>query len=163
MLEFGVDNKKITANCSNAPFLLSIDDNEDNRLRIVIALPKRGEEGEGVDIEGAASDFDRKLNEMLMQSYPVCEDMDNVYQILFDSYIIYQCRNEKYTKYDRGEIRKGKYLIIFEKSRLLEYYEEVIFDADFGQMKSKRKHYGIYTENHIIDVISNEAPIITKI
>ena len=163
MLEFGVENKEITENCPNAPFVLSINDNEDNQLRIVIALPKRGEMGEGVDLNESTNDFDNKLNEILMQSYPVYEDMNNVYQILFDSYIIYQCRNESYTTYDFDEIRKGKYLIIFEKSRLLDYYKDVIFDFDYEDTKSTRKHYGIYTENHIIDVISNEAPIITKI
>ena len=50
MLEFGSENKEITERSPNAPFILSISDNSDNELIIVIALPKRGEKGEDLDI-----------------------------------------------------------------------------------------------------------------
>lgn len=43
MLEFGTENKEITVNSPSAPFILSINDNADNQLKIVIALAKRGE------------------------------------------------------------------------------------------------------------------------
>lgn len=52
-------------------------------------------------------------------------------------------------------------MVIYEKSRLLDYYKNVIFDFDSGT--ADRRHYGICTENHIIDVISNEPPSIKKI
>ncbi|MCM1328685.1 MAG: hypothetical protein NC253_04515 [Ruminococcus sp.] len=140
--------------------MLSMEDNGDNRLKIVIALPKNGKQGEGAEelLTG-----NKKLNDLVMKSYPVYEDTDNVYEIIFERYIIYQCRNESYTAYDSREISKGKYLIIFEKSELLNYYKDVIFDFDGEENKKNRKHYGIYTENHIIDVISNEPPVISKI
>lgn len=52
----------------------------------------------------------------------------------------------------------------FEKSRLLDYYEDVLFDFDDREIKrNKRKHYDIHTENHILDVISNSEPSIWKI
>lgn len=161
MLEFGTDNEEITENSPSAPFVLSIDDNGSNQLRIVIALPQKGSEGQRLD-DFPIKDND-KLNEILLHAYPVYEDMSRVYEILFSDYIIYQCRNESYTCWDDREIRKGKYLIVFEKSRLLEYYEDVIFDFDSDNIKRERKHYGIYTENHVIDVISNQAPVITKL
>ena len=73
-------------------------------------------------------------------------------------------RNESYTSWDEYEVRKGNYLILFEKSRLLDYYEDVIFDFDSEEIKkTQRKHYGIYTENHILDIISNEPPKIRRI
>ena len=105
---------------------------------------------------------EQAVQKILFDSYPVYEDMERVYEIKFESYIIYQCRNESYTYWQKDEVRKGKYLIIFEKSRFLDYYESVIFDFDSDDWKSNRKHYGIYTENHIIDVIANKPPIITK-
>lgn len=163
MLEFGTENGEINADSSCAPFILSVNDNADNELNIVIALPKRGEMGEGVSLKGYPDNDGHKLQEMLIHSYPVYKDMDNVYQISFERYIIYQCRNESYTSYDDSEIRKGKFLIIFDRSRLLDYYKDVIFDFDNEQTKRARKHYGIYTENHIIDVISNIPPTISKI
>jgi len=49
MIHFGSSNEEITQNCPNAPFLLSLDDTPDGKLRIVIAFPKRGENGEGPD------------------------------------------------------------------------------------------------------------------
>ena len=49
MLEFGSENKEITEKCPNAPFILSISDNSDNELIIVIALPKRGENADDLD------------------------------------------------------------------------------------------------------------------
>lgn len=162
VLEFGTDNEEITKNCSSAPFLLSINDDPDNQLVIVIALARRGEKGADIDMSVYPNNNDPKLREMLMNSYPVYEDMDQVYEIRFETYILYQCRNESYTCMDKEEVRKGEYLLIFEKSKLLDYYENVIFDFDFDDRKANRKHYGVYTENHIIDVISNKPPIITK-
>ena len=89
--------------------------------------------------------------------------MEQVYEIVFEDYVIYQNRNESYTVWDDYEIRRGHYLVIFEKSRLLDYYENVLFDFDDEETKrDKRKHYGIYTENHILDVISNSEPKIRK-
>ena len=163
MIQFGGNNEEITKNCPNAPFLLSLEDDPDGRLRIVIALPQRGEEGEGVDELKKISCLENKdIQNMLAKSYPVFEDMNNVYEIIFESYIIYQCRNESYTAYDNTEQRKGNYLIEFEKSNLFEYYQNIIFDFDSDETKARRKHYGIYTENHIIDVISNEVPTIRR-
>ena len=162
MIEFGGENKEINEKCKTAPFLLSLEDTPDNVLRIVIAFPKEGEEG--ADLDNFPEPYKSRVEDMLIHSRPVYEDMDQVYEIVFDDYVIYQNRNESYTVWDDYEIRRGNYLIIFEKSRLLDYYEDVLFDFDDEETKrEKRKHYGIYTENHILDVISNSEPRIQKI
>ena len=158
MLEFGCDNENITQNCQDVPFVVSVSDTLDNELIVVIALSKRGEKGEGSDETDVPG-----LESLLQKAYPVYEDTENVYEIRFESYIIYQCRNESYTYMDDTEIRKGKYLILFEKSKFLEYYKSVITDVDIGDWKKDRKHYGIYTANHIIDVIANKPPVITRV
>ena len=136
--------------------MLSIKDDPDNRLSIVIALPK--------NCPAADEDIaDSRLKDILSHSTLVIEDTEQLYEIAFGSYVIYQCRNESYTSYDPTEVMKGKYLVIFERSHFLDYYESVIFDKDTDNEKVCRKHYGIYGENHIIDVISNEPPTIRKI
>ena len=140
----------------NAPFVLSVTDNADNELRIILSLAKTGQ-------KCITDDDSTKLNEILENAVPVQADEDNIYEIVFERYIIYQCRNESYTAFDNTEIRDGKYLVTFEKSRLLDFYENVIFDFDSIDTKTKRKHYGIISANHIIDVIANEPPIIRKI
>ena len=155
MLEFGTVNEEINKYSRLAPFAISITENQDNQLSIIIALP--------VPIKSKPNHDNPLLNEILSDATQVAADLNNMYEIRFDKYIVYQCRNESYTCFDDSEIRKGKYLIIFEKSKLLDYYESVICDCDSENKKSKRKHYGIYTENHIIDVIANEPPKITKL
>ena len=139
----------------NAPFVLSITDNADNELSIILSLAKIAQ-------KCITDDDNTKLNEILKNAIPVQADGDNIYEIVFERYIIYQCRNESYTAFDDTEIRSGKYLVTFERSRLLDFYENVIFDFDSIDTKTKRKHYGIISANHIIDVIANEPPIITK-
>ena len=158
MLEFGGENLEINEKSRLAPFLLSLSDDQDLTLRVVIAFPKDGEAGTD------PRSLNEKVKELLDKYVPVGADMDQVYEIVFENYILYQMRNESYTSWDEYEVRKGRYLIVFERSRLLDYYEDSIFDFDSEETrKTQRKHYGIYTENHILDIISNEPPKIRRI
>ena len=155
MLEFGTANEEVNQYCKLAPFVISINDDIDNQLSIDIALPEPTSDKINCN--------NPTLNKILANAAPIAPNLGMIYRIKFESYIIYQCRNESYTCDDNTEIGKGKYLIVFEKSKLLDYYESVLFDFDTDSTKSQRKHYGIYTENHIIDVIANEPPIITRL
>ena len=153
MLEFGTINEEVNQYSKLAPFVISINDDTDNQLSIDIALPAPTSEKTNYD--------NPTINKILANAVQIAPNLGAVYRIKFESYIIYQCRNESYTCDDNTEIGKGKYLIVFEKSKLLDYYESVLFDFDTDSTKAQRKHYGIYTENHIIDVIANEPPTIT--
>lgn len=155
MLEFGTANEEVNEFSRLAPFVLSVNDDEDNKLTIVIALPVPAEDQPGYE--------DNRINGILSDAVMVTADKARVYEICFDTYIIYQCRNESYTTYEPDEIINGKYLVIYERSKLLEYYQDVIFDKDYDDEKADRKHYGIFTENHIIDVISNQPPEIKRL
>ena len=157
MLEFGTANEEVNQDCRMAPFVISVNENSDNELSIILALPVRTNSKPGYEGNN------QSLNEILSKSVEVEADLNRMYEIRFSSYIIYQCRNESYTCADPSETEKGKYLVILEKSKLLDYYESVIFDFDPETEKAKRKHYGIYTVNHIIDVIANEPPEIKKL
>lgn len=138
------------------PFVLKISDSSDNELRIILATAKTGD-------KKTLSTGSPKLDDILVNSELIEPDKQNVYEIVFSDYIIYQCRNESYTAFDDTEIRSGKYLVIFEKSKLLDYYQDVIFDYDTDDIISQKKHYGIITANHIIDVISSLEPTIRRI
>ncbi len=155
MLEFGTANEEINQYSRLAPFVISVTVTQDNELSIIIALP--------APINSKPNYDNQMLNEILSNATQTGADLSRMYEIRFESYIIYQCRNESFTCFDASEIRKGDYLIIFEKSKLLDYYESVIFDFYTDNEKSKRKHYGIYAENHVIDIIANEPPIIKKL
>ncbi len=89
-----------------------------------------------------------------------------MYEIVFPSYIIYQVRNESYCSWDEYEIRKGNTLYIYEKSKFLDYFKSVTdcCQSDDGDYyPGEWIHYGIGAEDHIIDIISHEKPIIKKI
>ena len=84
-------------------------------------------------------------------------------QIEIKSYIMHLTRNESYTIWDNYEIRKGNYLVIFEKSRLIDFYDLAISHTKDYSYPGKGTHYGVYTCNHIIDIIADSTPIITRI
>lgn len=155
MLEFGTENTEINQYSNLAPFVISIEDNPDNQLCVVIALPK--------PINSKPNYADIRINDILSNAVQVVANEKQIYEIRFETYIIYQCRNESYTSYDPDEVIIGKYLVVYKKSPLLEYYDKVTIDIDYDNEKRNRRHYGIISENHIIDVISNTPPIITKL
>ena len=84
--------------------------------------------------------------------------------IRFDNYIMYQVRNESYASPDRTEARYGKYLCVYAESKLLAYLETVT-DVQRGENGSTYpglwRHYGIRTQNQIIDVVSHFEPMVT--
>lgn len=153
MLEFGAENEEVNQYSQLAPFVISVKDDIDNQLSIIIALPKH--------INSKPDYDDQRISKILSNATQVGADIDRMYEIRFETCIIYQCRNESYTSYVPNEIVRGKYLVIYEQSPLLDYYKNVISDKDYEKLN--RKHYGIFSENHIIDVISNEPPIIAAL
>ena len=84
-------------------------------------------------------------------------------EIRFPSYIMFLTRNESYTAFDGEEVRQGTYLIVFSKSHLMDFYDKVIIHTEDYSWPGLGTHYGVYTANHIIDVIADEEPIITRI
>lgn len=72
---------------------------------------------------------------------------------------MYQVRNESFSSYDLAEIHSGKFINMFEKSKLLDYFTvstdacqlaDGIFDP------GKWKHYGIYPFRAVPSIFSNE-------
>ena len=87
----------------------------------------------------------------------------STYKIIFENYMLHLTRNESYTVWDDYEIRKGQYFIIFEKSRMLDMLDTLIIHTDDHSWPGIGKHFGVYTCDHIIDIISVYDPIIQKI
>ncbi len=138
-LAFGKDLNKML-------FLISASEGEDNSIRFVIALGTNGETANGATL--------------------VFPDTSEFYEIIFDDYILHQTRNESYASYDSGEVKKGRGLVIFEKSRLIDALP-VLTDCrkfeDGSFYPEKWTHYGLFCVNHVIDVISCREPEIRKL
>ncbi|EKU71561.1 hypothetical protein [Selenomonas sp. F0473] len=156
MIEFGSKNEEVGR---SAPFLISTEEGEENEIKFVVALAAEGEKGTNIDDMGIP-----KLGALLKDSVPLYPSEKVVYEILFDEYLIHQTRNESLTRWDDYEIRQGKYFILFEKSRFLDYMD-IVVERVIAKAYWKKgwKHYGIYCQNHIIDIISPSIPAIRKV
>lgn len=146
----------ILAKTCQAPFLKELKEEMENELHLVILSAAVGENAETDDSFG-----DTSLEEILADCKPIVLNPSVKFDILFEDYIIYQVRNESYTSYDDSEERRGVYLLEFNKSGFLDYLSSAT-DAchlkDGSFYPGPWKHYGVYTQNHIVDVIAQEEP-----
>ena len=146
----------LLAAADQMPFLEELKEGPDNALRVVIL---------GAIVEDAAAAGDPcgnpVLDQILAQCSPILPDASRKVEILFGDYILYQVRNESYCSYDEREERTGKYLVQYQKSHLLDYLL-IATDAcrleDGSCYPGAWKHYGICTQNHIVDVIAQAEP-----
>lgn len=148
-----------------APFLVSLSDGIEGELRMLISAAGVGETGGNLPyFEGIDNTIQHALNGILANTKPLELNEKCLFEICFDNYIIYQIRNESFCSYDPNEIRHGKHLVVFEKSKMLSHLDEITdvqqFD-DGSYYPDKWTHYGIYTQNHVIDVISHRQPAIS--
>ena len=79
---------------------------------------------------------------------------------------MYTIRNESYSQYGPDERFEGRVLRIFDTSILLDYVTKATIAQQFDDgewFPGKWKHYAISTQNHTVDVIVVEEPVIRKI
>jgi len=135
-------------------------DTPDNELIILISASKSVKPSLSV-VENAMSEEIQKLISNTTQMVP---DGSQRYMISFKTYIAYQSRNESYASSCDSEVSEGQGLILFEKSKLLDHIHEFV-DIDLAMamhQKTKLLHYGVYTLNNIVDIVTFYEPIIEK-
>ena len=146
----------ILAKSRQMPFLEELKEEIDNELHLVIL-------GAAIGEETACNDSVENpiLAEILEQCKPIFPDSHQRFDIVFENYIIYQVRNESYCAFSEIEKRIGTYLLEYEKSSLLSDLS-LVTDAcrheDGSFYPAPWKHYGINTQNHIVDVIAIDEP-----
>ena len=151
MIKFGEKYKN-----DNMPYILNINDNIDNVLKIIVSLPYSGEKG-----SEASNTGNKDLDEILKEAYPILINYNEIYEITFESYIMYQTRNESFAYPDENSNVLGEYFTIIKNSSYLKMVENITFYYDmFGD---KYTHYGILSWNHVVDIISAEKPKIVKL
>ncbi len=142
-----------------APFLRSLNDNEDNELTLQIA-PTRVDKRQEVSESGEPNDA---LRSLLNGSRPLLPNKQSVYEIVFDNYIIYQVGSESFCSGSPNEKYTGRYLRVYEKSALLNRlgeFSDAQTLADGSYYPGKWTHYEVVTQNHVTDVISVGKPIV---
>lgn len=152
MIKFGEKYK----NDDILPYILKICDGTNNILKIIVSLPYSGEKGSETSNAG-----NKDLDEILKKAYPILIDYNEIYEITFESYIMYQTRNESFAYPDENSNVLGEYFTIIKNSSYLKMVENITFYYDmFGD---KYTHYGILSWNHVVDIISAEKPKIVKL
>ena len=165
MVGFGCDNKELGEKI--APFMHAMTDNLDHELRIVVGASVVGEPAGKVDLEEWPQSVreniegSEKLQDMISHMSDVWGSTEDVWEIDIDGYVLLMERDESYTTWDDYEIRKGWWLIEFERSRLLDDLAHYTF-AD-NRYPGPLKHYGIYCEDHLVDVVTNVTPVVRKL
>ena len=149
-----------------APFLISLSDGVEGELRMIISAANVGDGGGNIaNFEGIDEVTKQALNGILTNARPIEMNENCLIEICFNDYIIYQVRNESFCSYDSDEIRHGNHLITFEKSNLLSRLGEMTDAQQFDDgsfYPGKWTHYGIYTQNHVIDVVSHCQPVVSR-
>ncbi len=140
-----------------APFLSVLEESPDNELHIRIHTAFLGEmEPEMLD---GLSD---PVADVVFKCKPI-QPSNRVIDIRFENYILYQVRNESFSHIDHQE-RHGRYLATYEQSFLLNHLAEIT-DAqqsdDGGFYPAPWKHYSVFTQNQVIDIISHCEPVLT--
>lgn len=138
MIEFGRDFDQSTA----APFIFDIHETADQALHIVLALA-----AEIKDDMGACT--------------RVVPDQSCTYEIIFDAYVLYQIHRRSFFQ-PGDEIKTGRYFQIFWHSRLLDELPYITNSGELQPTGEKWTHYGIFAQNHVIDIISGRPPIVLK-
>ena len=152
MIKFGEKYK----NDDILPYILKICDGTNNILKLIVTLPLLGEKGSEVSNTG-----DKELDEILKESYPVLINYNEIYEIVFENYIMYQIRNESFANPDENTKISGKYFVIIKNSSYLKMVKNITFYSDI--FDDKYIHYGIFSWNHVVDIISAEKPKIRKL
>ena len=103
-----------------------------------------------------------KINGVSLRGRPIeITDESRRFEVVWDTYITYTVHNESYCYWDDSEKWAGKRLRVYSKSKFLEFVAAATFARD--DYPAPFKHYQIVCGNHVIDVASEQAPVVTRL
>jgi len=141
--------------------LEQLTDTTNNELIIVISLTKRVE----TFLDSLGYVEPENNLKLLSDTTQLTSDGSQIYKIYFENYIMYQGRNESYAFENKNEFSIGQGLVLFKKSKLLDFICECA-DIDLAMAMHKKtqlRHYGVYTLNNMIDIVTFYEPTIEKL
>lgn len=138
-------------------FLAEIGEPEENFLRIIVEEGKLGEQITEKDLEKSENEVNEAINSIMLGSYPVISDENCfAYEIVFDDYIAYFVRNESFSNFDESSTFSGGFFGTYNTSKFLDFLKISTWATD--DYPGKFNHYGLFTEQSIIDVASVHKP-----
>ncbi|MBD8530577.1 MULTISPECIES: hypothetical protein [unclassified Massilia] len=134
-------------------YLEEIGEPSDNELRLKIV------EAKSDGAPGSVDERNEALHEILstasrIESGSGCQ----IFELYWPSYVAYSVRNESFCLVDAYEEFDGRLFVRYARSRYLDFLVKATFaDASYP---GPFVHYGIFCLNHIIDVVSLDAPVV---
>ena len=133
-------------------FLSEIEELGHNSLRVVVAEglpagPPKTIEAGGVTIPNCT---------------PIeVIDESRIFEVVWDLYVGYTVLNESYASVDKEERGEGSRFRLYSKSRFIDYMSRATFACD--DYPGPTRHCCLACEDHILHVLSLDAPVIRKI
>ena len=136
--------------------MIEIQETYKDILRIVIAEAGVSESGPQLTEE---SEPNETLRSILNESKAIeVGDDSQVYEILFEDYIAYAVTNESYAAGVIPEEYTGRLARVYSKSAFLNYIKQGTIAT--SEYPGEFMHYGFCCLNQIVDVVSQEPPVI---
>jgi hypothetical protein len=134
-------------------YLHQIEEPEPNLLRLVVVEAIVG-------TPYAKTDFNIfELEKIFGDAKPIIHETGSkVFELSWPDYVAYSVRNESYVAEDDSAVKTGKLLLEYSSSRYLDFIMSTTF-ARIGR-STPLKHFGICCMDHIIDVVSEDGPVI---
>ena len=133
-------------------FLRKIEELDGNGLRLVV------EEGQASPIPGTLEIG----GTVITDCHPVTSThQSKMFEIVWDRYIAYSVRNESFVPFDESEIADGGRFRHYSKSHFLDFIRAATFATN--DYPGPMHHIGINCEDHIIDVVSTNAPQVKRV
>ena len=129
-------------------YLRSIDEPRDNSLRLVIEEARSGDELQNLEMLPDVSFGPSRSIEH--------DDACRVFEVVWDSYIMYSVTNESYDRADEPRTFTGQLVRHYSASSFLEYVARSTFATD--DYPGPHKHIAVLCLNHIINVASMNEP-----
>ena len=139
--------------------VLEVGENHEEEFRILIAEAQSSEKS---NLISADQEPDEAIRELLNSSRSIeVTESSCIYEIRFESYIIYSVIDESFTSADPTDIYEGNLARVYLKSAFLEYVSKSTFATE--EYPGPFKHYGFCCLDHIIDVASEEPPKVKRL
>jgi len=85
------------------------------------------------------------------------------YEVFFKSYGSYTITNESFARLNENEERVGRLFCIYSKSNYLDYIRATTLVNYTYDYDNTLKHYAINCQNHVIDIVTIDEPVIKTV
>jgi hypothetical protein len=122
----------------------------EGELQVIVAEGFRAAEPEDITIAG----------HVIRDTYAInTSDESRLVEVRFSRPIVWQLVDESFTVGNDYEVREDRFALqVLTQSRYLDYVRAN--HGWFEEIRGSGKHYGVWTENKVIDIVSCEPPTV---